>query len=128
MRTARRRPEDRGQATLELALCLPIVLLLLGVVIEIGLLAGDQVRLEHAAREAARAAAVETGIAEVRAAAEAGGLEGLELDVSPPAESRVQGEPVLVTIRYPREAQVPLLGALFSPTMTARAQMRIEKP
>ena len=119
---------EHGQATLELAFCLPIVLLLLGAVIEIGLLAGDQVRVEHAAREAARAAAVDGDLSDIRSAASAGGLEGLEVHVTPQAASRVQGEPVVVDVRYPRDARVPIIGELFSPRMSATAQMRIEKP
>ena len=127
MRTASRRAEG-GQATLELAFCLPIVLLLLGAVIEVGLLAGDQVRVEHAAREAARAAAVDEDMTAIKSAAGAGGLDGLEVHVAPAAASRVQGEPIVVDVRYPRDALVPFIGALFSPRMTATAQMRIEKP
>lgn len=127
MRTDSRSGEN-GQATLELAFCLPIVLLILGAVIEIGLLAGDQVWVEHAAREAARAAAVDGDLADIKSAASAGGLEGLEIHVTPQSASRVQGEPVVVDVRYPRDAHVPLVGALFSPRMSATAQMRIEKP
>lgn len=120
--------DERGQATLELAFCLPILVILLGVVIEVGLLAGDKVRLEHAAREAARAAAVETDMAPVEAAARAGGLQNLRVKVHPPSDARVQGEPVSVTVGYTPTGHVPLVGSLFSGEMSASAQMRIERP
>lgn len=120
--------DERGQTTLELAFCLPILVVLLGVVVEVGLLAGDKVRLEHAAREAARTAAVESEAAPVEAAARAGGLPGLEVKVSPPSDARVQGEPVTVTVGYSPSGHVPLVGALFTGEMSASAQMRIERP
>lgn len=120
--------DERGQATLELAFCLPILLVLLGVVVEVGLLAGDKVRLEHAAREAARTAAVESDTSPVEAAARAGGLENLQVKVTPSSDARVQGEPVTVTVAYSPSGHVPIVGSLFSGEMTASAQMRIERP
>jgi len=119
---------ESGQATLELALGLPIVMLLVAAVVQIGLLAGDQVRLEHAAREAARAATVESDPRVIREAADSGGLEGLEIVISPPADRRTQGQPVVVSIAYSPPAHVPLLGGLLRPNLHATAQMRIEKP
>ena len=50
---------DRGQSTVEVALLLPFVALLLLAVVQVGLVARDQVLVVHAAREAARAAAVD---------------------------------------------------------------------
>ena len=50
---------DRGQATVEFALVLPLLVLVLAGVIWVGNIMTVQVRLEHAAREGARAAAVE---------------------------------------------------------------------
>ncbi len=58
---------DRGQATVELALVLPVLALLLLGVLVIGVVATAQVSLENAAREAARAAAVEPSDAHERA-------------------------------------------------------------
>ena len=119
---------EQGQATLELAFCLPILVVLLGIVVEVGLLAGDKVRVEHAAREAARAAAVESAIEPVEAAADAGGLDGLRVEISPPSDSRVQGQPVTVMVSYSPPGHVPFVGALFNGDLSASAQMRIERP
>ena len=55
----RRSREDRGQSTVEFALLLPLLVICLGGLIWVGQLMTWQVRLEHAAREGARAAAVE---------------------------------------------------------------------
>ena len=52
------RSGDRGQAAVELALCLPFVLLLLLLLVQLGLVVRAQLLVTHAAREGARAAAV----------------------------------------------------------------------
>ena len=65
---------ERGQATVELALALPVVLLALALVVQVALLARDRVAVVHAARAAARAAVVEPTVgAATRAARSSGG-------------------------------------------------------
>jgi len=65
---------DRGQATVELALALPVVLLALALVLQVALLARDRVAVVHATRAAARAAVVDPTVgAATRAARSAGG-------------------------------------------------------
>ena len=123
------RRREAGQATVELALCLPLVALLLGAVIEVAMLATDRGRLIHAAREAARVAVVEHEEQPEREAAEAGGLQGLELSISPGPEGRVQGSPLTVRVGYNPPGRVPILGALFRDIeLEAQAVMRIERP
>jgi hypothetical protein len=120
--------DERGQTTLELALCLPALMLLLGTLVQLGWLVGDQVRLWHAAREAARVAVVDPSAAPPRAAAERTGLRGVEIAIRPPAPYRVQGEPLVVSLSYaPR--RVPIVGLLMGGIeLHARAAMRIEQP
>ncbi len=57
---------QRGQATVEVALVLPVVVVMALLVVQTGLLVRDQVLAVHAARAAARAVAVapRTGVAE----------------------------------------------------------------
>jgi hypothetical protein len=122
-------PDERGQSTVELALCLPLAGLVLAVVVEVGLLATDQVRLWHAAREAARAAAVDADPAAPRVAVERAGLPGVELDIMPEPTHRVQGRPVIVSLSYPARPSVPFVGELLPAVeLEARAAMRIEQP
>ena len=119
----------RGQATVELALCLPLVALLLATVVEVAMVAADQARLLHAAREAARIAVVDDDAAEIRAAAEKGGLDGIELAVTPEPDMRRQGEPLTVRLSYKPPARTPIVGILFRRlTLRAEATMRIEQP
>ncbi|MDP9069633.1 MAG: pilus assembly protein [Actinomycetota bacterium] len=125
---ARKRAES-GQATVELALALPILALLLAALVEIGLLVADQGRLWHAAREAVRVAVVDPDLADARAAAERTGLRPLEVTVTPEVYLRRQGDPLTVTLRYRPPARVPLFGVLLERIdLAAEATMRIEQP
>lgn len=123
------RSKERGQATVELALCLPLVALLLGLVVEIGSIVADQARLWHAAREAARVSAVDASVERVEAAAHAGGLDSVEVEIEPDERFRVMGQPTTVTLRYEPQARVPILGRLVPRrALNADATMRIEQP
>lgn len=126
--TRRRRREqgrDLGQAAVELALALPLVLLLLLGAVQVALVARDQVGVVHAAREGARAAAVAADpVAQGTAAARgATTLDPARLSV----EVAEQGELVRVTVRYDAPTDVPLAGGLIGDvTLTATAVMRTE--
>lgn len=120
---------ERGQATVELALSLPALALLLGFVVEVSLISSDQVRLWHAAREAARVAVVDADRNAIVAAAARSGLQGLEVTVSPEPAYRVQGRPISVSLAYRPPGRLPLIGEIFSRLeLKARAAMRIEEP
>lgn len=122
-------PSQRGQATVELALLLPFVALFAWALVELGSLATDNVRLWHAAREAARVGAVDPDPAAIREAAEASGLHPIEVGVRPGPEGRIQGEPLTIDITYRPEFTAPLIGDLLDRiVMTAEATMRIERP
>ena len=122
------RPED-GQATVELALCLPIVVIVLACVVQVGAIAVDHVKVWHAAREGARVAAVDPDTAAIRLAAEGAGIDSLEISIEPEEIYRRYGEPVTVTVEYPPSSRVPVIGDLFDElVLRAEATMRIEQP
>jgi Flp pilus assembly protein TadG len=118
---------EEGQATVELALLLPVVVVLLLAVLQLGLVARDVVLVAHAAREAARAAAVDDDPDAPRQAAEAsGGLSAgrLSVDVSGRGEA---GSRVRVEVRYRIPTSVPIVGALIADhEVTSTATMRVE--
>ena len=123
------RRDQRGQSTVELALALPLVALVIGVLVEFGMLVADQARLWHAAREAARVAAVDPDENHQMHAARQTGLGPLEMKTEPEPNLRVQGEPVEVSLEYSPAGTVPLVGELFeSLTLSSSATMRIETP
>ncbi len=120
---------ERGQSTVELALCLPVFALLITGLIQIGMLLGDRARLAHAAREAARVAAVDPEEHRALEAAEAAGLRPLRLEVKPDPRFRIQGDAVTATVTYRPSSPLPLIAPLLrNVTLTDSATMRIEKP
>ena len=120
---------ERGQSTVEFALCLPFVALLVAVLVQIGLLSVDTTRVWHAAREAARIAAVDGDPSAIRDAAEGAGLSPLEIEVDPGPSDRAQGAPVVVTVRHLRSVEIPVLGSLVPDLpLSAKVAMRIETP
>ena len=121
--------DERGQSTVELALCLPVVVVVLAIVVQVGIVALDHVRVWHAAREGVRVAAVDPDSDSIRAAAESSGLEPLEVSVEPDELYRRQGEPVSVRVQYAPATRIPLIGVLFEDlTLDAEATMRVEQP
>ena len=108
-----------GQATVEFALVLPLLGLMMLAVVQIGVIVDAQVRATHAAREGARAAAV--GDSAEQASSRALGGRPLLVDVG------AEGQVVTVTVRVQQATTVPLVGRLFGDVeLTAEASMRLE--
>jgi Flp pilus assembly protein TadG len=125
---SRTRREDGGQATVELALVLPLVALVLLLVLQVGLVVRDRLLVAHAAREAARAAAVtddDRGGAARRAGERAGSLDDGRLEVTV-ADGGVDGT-VTATANYVSSTDVPIVGLLLPDvTLESDATMRAE--
>lgn len=87
----------------------------------------DQVALAHAAREAARAAAVTGDPGEIRrAAVDGSGLDPGLLIVTSGARGG-PGSRVRVAVTYDAPTEVPVVGALIGPVRTTRTvTMRVE--
>jgi hypothetical protein len=124
MKTAR---DDQGQAATELALVVPLVVLLLLAAIQVTLVARDQILVVHAARAASRAAAVDPSPANVRfAATHAGQLKGN--DVRTETSYRGETDMVTVELQYRSTTDVPVVGPLFPDVqLRAKATMRLER-
>jgi hypothetical protein len=106
-----------------------MLVVVVAALVEVAMLGFDQLRLWHAAREAARTAVVNADEHDIRSAAERSGLDGLELSVSPDTPRRTFGAPLSVHVTYSPEGTVPVIGSLFEGlTLEARATMRIERP
>ena len=120
---------DHGQATVELALLLPLLVLLLLVILQIGLVGRDILLVTHASREAARAAATDPDPGAALAAARAsGGLDPDRMTVRVTGR-RTTGSRVEVTVSYRAATDVPLIGALIGDhTIRGATTMRVEGP
>jgi Flp pilus assembly protein TadG len=116
---------DRGQATVEFALALPLVAVLVLGIVQLVVVARDQLAVELAAREGARAAAVAAtpATAAASAAGAAVGLDPLDVSVSE------HGEHISVTVRYRSVTDVPLVGlAIGDVEVAATVTMQREPP
>lgn len=118
--------DQSGLATVELALLLPLLVILVAVVVEVAVVARTQIELVNSAREGARTAAVSpepaAAVAAAKAALGAAG-DGARVAVTRP---QVVGEPasVRVTIRH-RLLPYFLGGAPVD--LSAAASMRVER-
>lgn len=123
--TARRR-RDEGQSTVELALVAPFAVLLALAVGQVAVVAHDQLLVLHAAREAARAAAVaddDPGAAAERAGRAAGALDGERLEVRTEADDLT----VTASVVYRSRTDLLLSGWLLPDVeLHARSSMRRE--
>lgn len=123
-RPTRSRHVDRGQATVEFALALPAVAVLVLGIVQLVVVARDQLAVEVAARDGARAAAVAAdpdGAA--RAAAErAITLRPIGVGVS------VTGRQVTVTVTHTSPTDVPLVGALIGDVRVEATVTMLREP
>src|SRR5690606_706074 len=99
---------DRGQATVELALGLPVVFIAALLVLQLAVVGRDRVMVSHASREAARAAATspEAGAALEGAQLAGGGLDPRRMQVD--ADRR--GDRIVVSVEYRSSTDLPIIG------------------
>lgn len=115
---------ETGSATIEAALVIPVVLLVLVAVVELISLAATRLELVAAAREGARVAATTPDpAAAVAAAREVLGDGPATISVVRPA---VVGRPAEVVVSVDRPLVTPLLD-VFTVPIRARAVMRVER-
>jgi Flp pilus assembly protein TadG len=113
-----------GQATVEMALAFPLVAVMLLAVVQVTLVARDQIAVIHAAREGARAAAL-SGAGPGDGLAAAGAATALDRGRLTVSVGR--GPEVQVTVRYRSPTDVPIVGRLLGDvTVQATATMRAE--
>jgi Flp pilus assembly protein TadG len=116
---------DVGQATVELALCLPLLFMFLLAIVQLLVIVRDQLAVQLAAREAARAAAVAApaGAAAATAANRAVTLRPLSISTV------VSIDTVTVSVGHVTHTDVPLIGALLPDiAVAATATMALEPP
>lgn len=129
---------NRGQAIVETALILPILILVLFAIMEFGQIFNQYIVVTAAAREGARVAAVSDDAAAQTAVVNATASinsNGLTVVIVYPEGGREQGKSVAVTVSKPIEVNTPLIkeiiDGVFSaspPMLTGRSVMRVEQP
>lgn len=120
---------QRGQASVELALAIPLLTLLFLLLTQVGVVLFSQLAVTQSAREAARAAAVDPSPgAAVAAARRATRLNPASLSVKVGKRPAADGM-VHVAVSYPVRITLPFAGqALFTATVNSDAAMRVEVP
>ena len=130
--------QNRGQAVVETALVMPILILVLFGIVEFGQVINQYIVLTAAAREGARAAAVSDDTAARNAVTDAvANISNNGLSVTSAYQDgiRVQGKSVTVTVRKPIEVNTPvirdIIESAFAPdpaVIAGRSVMRVEQP
>lgn len=122
---------NRGQGIVELALVLPILVLLLAGMMEFGQIIHEYLVVTEAAREGARAAAVGNNDAvvasTVKAAAATIDKGSLAVSITPGVRER--GNPVTVAVSNPIQITTPLISVFFPSNpyiVQGAAIMRVE--
>ncbi|MGI6685605.1 MAG: TadE/TadG family type IV pilus assembly protein [Bacillota bacterium] len=122
----------RGQAMVELALILPVLLLLVFGIVEFGRIFSTQLLVTASAREAVREAVVGAGDEGIVLCAKnsASILDGtkMEIDISPEEDSRTRGNPVTVRIDYPVKIYAPIISGIIGDpfVVSGEVTMRVE--
>jgi len=123
---------SKGQAMVELALILPILLLLIFGIIEFGRIFSTQLIVTSCAREAARSAVVgasdEAIVLNTENNASVLDSSKMIVTISPDELSRVRGNAVTVHIEYPVKIYAPIISGIIGDPFSVKgeATMRVE--
>lgn len=119
---------QKGQALVETALILPILLMLLFGITDFGRIFHVYLTLDHAGREVARAVSVGEDDIETKIVNAIRGLdrEKLTEDI-PPIEERISGSDVTITLTYPVDFLTPIIGNIIGEfDLKNKTVMRVE--
>lgn len=140
IRRMRKRSHDgqreRGQALVEFALILPVMLLMLFALVDFGRGFYTWLLVTNAAREGARVAATQKdyNTVQTRIYDSIGDLDPGKLDITPTNVQGVRGEAVEIDLVYEFEFVTPMGeimnfmsgGSIDTPTISSHASMRLE--
>jgi hypothetical protein len=117
------REHDSGQATVELALVMPLIIGLLLIILNVGLIVRDQLAVWHAASAGARAASISPDSPDVV-------QQAVESEVKlRPIHLRIvrDGDLITVEAKYPRTIGLWLLEYISPPlTLSATVTMHVQ--
>lgn len=123
---------NKGQSLVELAILLPLLLLILMGIFEFGRIMNAYLIITHASREGARTACVGSTDAQVIAAVNATSSTldptKMTINISPQKSSRTRGTSVTVNIGYDIDIIVPIIENLIQNPLHLEAEtvMRVE--
>ena len=124
--------DERGQALVEMALVLTILLFLLTGIVEFGRVLSAQLAVSHASREGARVGVVGAAddLISQRAREATGTLESNKvcITVSPLPNERMRGTQLTVRVEYPVDIVMPFMNKIIPDPYWVRGAttMRVE--
>jgi len=123
---------QKGQALVEFAIILPILLILVMGIFQFGMMLNTYLTIENASREGARAAIVGSSNAEIQnlIIAISPVLDPLRLtvDITPNEANRESGGTLTVKVTYNYKLTVPIINSIFNNVVVLDGQtsMRVE--
>lgn len=118
---------QRGQSVVELALVLPILLLLLLGMVDFGRLGAAYLSLQHAAREGVRlgiTGATDGEIVErIQESAAAVDARQLTISIAPPEAERFPGAELTIELGYPFRPVTPFIENVMGSEATLRVRL-----
>lgn len=124
--------KQKGQALVEFAIILPVLLLLVMGIIQFGLMFNSYISVCSASREGARVGVVGSTDAQIESAIRTDfpsiNTSDLTIAVTTPDSNRTPGEALTVTVTYKYHITIPIIKNLLSDAINIRSQtsMRIE--
>ncbi|MCR4441597.1 MAG: pilus assembly protein [Peptococcaceae bacterium] len=117
----------RGQAAVEFALVIPVLLLLLFGIVEFGRIFGASLIVAHSAREGARLGSMGASDSEIilRVEEAAASLDAdlLDIEITPDEAGRETGTPIRVHVAYPVTVYAPFISIITGQTVTVQSDM-----
>lgn len=123
---------QKGQALVEFAIVLPILLMLVMGIIQFGMMLNSYLAIENASREGARAGIVGSTDAEIETLiiSTSPSLNPADLTVilTPSETNRRSGDTLTVTVTYNYKFNIPIISSIFDngKIITGQTSMRIE--
>lgn len=123
---------EKGQALVEFAIILPILLLLIMGILQFGLLINSYLALENSSREGARLGIVGCTDKDIQnivmKTAPTLNSNALTINITPSEGSRKSGDTLTINLTYNYNLTIPIISTLFNNSVTLNAQtsMRIE--
>jgi Flp pilus assembly protein TadG len=123
---------QKGQALVEFAIILPIILMLVMGILQFGMMLNSYLAIENAAREGARAGIIGSSDAEIQSLliSTAPSLDpnNLTVTITPNYATRKSGDTLTVKVTYNYKLNVPIISSLFNNAVLLNGQtsMRVE--
>ena len=123
---------QKGQALVEFAIILPILLMLVMGILQFGMMLNSYLTIENASREGARAGIVGSSDVEIKnliiSTSPSLDPKNLIVSITPTEANRKSGDTLIVKVTYNYNLIVPIISSLFNNVVVLNGQtsMRVE--